>query len=426
MNNVRVSVALGLIASVCGCGSASSDKNSGSADGGGALPADASGPVADAVANGSGSDTGSPGGDATLAVTGADGSAIDYDQVAPTPASSWVDVTGNLVGISSECGNTSTVFSDPRADRLIVGIALNGLYATTDGATTWNSLGSTGAPIKNRMIQILFDPSTAGTFWEAGIYGFETSTPGVFKTTDNGASFTGNAGLNTMNETNDSVAIDFTDPARSTMLAGTHEQTGVLFLSTNAGAAWTNIGAKLPSGIGFCTQALVLDASTFVVGCANSYSNNPGGVIRSTDGGQTFTTVSSTPVLGAPLHATDGTIYFGIEGGGVLRSTDDGVTWTTVAASSVVASSITPIELPDGRIATANGSAIVVSADQGAHWAAVSPAAPITPIGIAYSPFRRAFYASYFTCNSGTGTNPVPANAIVRYGWDYEAPDSGK
>ena len=36
--------------------------------------------------------------------------------------------------------------------------------------------------------------------------------------------------------------------------------------------------------------------------------------------------------------------------------------------------------------------------------------------GLTYSAFRRAFYASHFDCS-----NNVPANAHMRFGWDYEA-----
>jgi photosystem II stability/assembly factor-like uncharacterized protein len=406
----QVAIASSMIA-LGACGSSS--PSSGLTDGGGST-ADAAdaGPRSDA----SGGDDSSSGPH--------DGGAVDYDQVAPTPAAAWANVTNNLTGLPSECGNTSVVFADPRADRLIVGIALDGLFATIDGAMSWKSLGTTGDAIKNRMSEILFDPTKAGTFWESGIYGFETSTPGVYATTDDGASFTGYKALMSLSgaaDTNDSVSVDFTDPARKTMLAGTHEGTGQLFRSTDQGATWTNIGPNLPAGIGFCTSALVLDASTFVVGCANSYSGQAGGIVRSTDAGQSFTTVSPTVVIGLPLWASDGTIYFAIEGGGVTKSTDRGATWTTVADANT-AGTVPPIELPDGRVVSARQQDVVITADKGASWKTIGPPVPYPPRGLAYSPFRRAFYASYFTCS---GSNAVPADAIVRSGWDYEAQDAG-
>ena len=330
-----------------------------------------------------------PGDDATVDLDSSspappDARTVDYDQVAPTPAASWVNVTNNLTGKASECGNVSVVFADPRADRLIVGVALDGLFASTDGAMTWNSIGTTGDPIKNRMSAIVFDPTNAGTFWESGIYGWETNAAGVFVTTNNGTSFTGNAGLETTSKggnTNDSISIDFSDPARKTMLAGTHETKAQLFLSTDTGSTWSDIGPMLPATVGFCTSTLVLDSKTLIVGCAASYSNEAGAILRSTNGGMSFTNVNASGVIGQPLWATDGTLYFAAEGGGIDKSTDQGQTWTLVADKNT-AGTVRPIELPDGRIVSAQEKSLVVSADKGVHWTPIGAPMPYVPVGI--------------------------------------------
>jgi photosystem II stability/assembly factor-like uncharacterized protein len=368
--------------------------------------------------------SGPEGDDATVADDGgsgvvgpADAGPVDYDQVAPTPPASWINVTGAaLPKLTSECGNVSAVVSDPRADRLIVGIALNGLFASTDGAKTWNPIGAGGDAIKNRMSSIVFDPATAGTFWESGIYGWETNTAGVFMTTTNGASFKGLADLMTAsggNDTNDSVSIDFSDPKRKTMLAGSHEVTGKLYLSIDSGTTWTDIGSKLPSGLGFCTSTLVLDANTLIVGCAASYSNAAGAIIRSTDGGKSFAKVASSGVSFQPLQASDGTLYFAAEGGGIEKSADQGKTWSLVTPSGT-AGTVPPFELPDGRIVDAQQKDVVVSADEAAHWTKITTM-PFLANGLTYSPFRRAFYASYSTCDT-----TVPSDGIAQFGWDYQ------
>jgi photosystem II stability/assembly factor-like uncharacterized protein len=337
------------------------------------------------------------------------------DQVAPTPPASWVPVTSNLAGLASECGNVNGVYIDPRKDRLITGIALQGLFQSTDGAQTWVSIGAAGDPIKNRTTSIVFDPSNASVFWESGIYGWETNTDGVFVTKNDGNSFQGYAALDAIQSHNDSIAIDFTDPDRKTLLSGGHEQKGVLFLSTDAGATWKDIGSSLPAGFGFCTTTLVLDAKTFLVGCEVSYSQASGGILRSTDGGSTWKAVSTTSVAGLPLWASDGTVYWAGEGGGIVASRDDGVTWSTFAMRSQ-AGTVRPLELPDGRIVSTQGSNVVVTADKGATWTPIGTPIPFTPVGLSYSPFRAAFYAYYFTCS---GSNAVPADGIVRYGWSY-------
>jgi hypothetical protein len=348
-----------------------------------------------------------------------DSAPLEYDQVAPTPAASWVAVTNNLTGLTSECGNMGGVYPDPTQDRLISGVALEGLWASTDGAATWVSIGKSGDSIKNRLSSIVWDPATPTTFWESGIYGWETGTDGAFITTDDGASFTGYAGLSTAQmggNTNDSISIDFSDPMRKTLLAGSHETKQVLYLSTDTGKTWTNIGASYPTGLGFCTTTLIIDSSTFLVGCAASWSGEAGAVLRSTDGGKSWTNVHpSGGVVDPPLWASDGTLYWAAEGGGILKSADQGQTWTQAAATNT-AGTVRPLELPDGRIVSVENEAIVITADQGATWTTIGTPMPYVPVGLAYSPFRAAFYIWYFTC---TGTNAVPADAIMQFGWDY-------
>lgn len=131
------------------------------------------------------------------------------------------------------------------------------------------------------------------------------------------------------------------------MLAGGHEQKQVLFLSTDAGSTWKDIGKSLPGTTGFCTQTLILDSKTFLVGCAASYSGLAGEILRSTDGGATWSARNGGKgISGAPLRASDGSIYFAIEGGGVTRSTDQGKTWTSVADGNT-AGGLPPFEPMD-------------------------------------------------------------------------------
>jgi len=76
---------------------------------------------------------------------------------------------------------------------------------------------------------------------------------------------------------------------------------------------------------------------------------------------------------------------------------------------------VSPIQLPDGRIASAVDRTLALSSDEGKTWHAIGAAIPFEPNGIGYSPFRRAFFATHFDC-----LDAVPADAIVRYGFDFE------
>jgi hypothetical protein len=386
--------------------------------GGGAGTSTSTGTSGGAMVGTGGTGGGGTGGSASM---GQAGGPPHADPVGAVPPAMWVNVTGSLAGMASECGNAAAIFASPWKDMLVTGVARHGLYASTDGAATWASIGTTGSAIRNRMTVILFDPTDAETFWESGIYGWESPwSEGVFVSKDGGKTFKGFGNMGTEKQSsNDSISVDFTDPARKAMLSGGHEQ-GVmggqgLFVCKDGSGNFDDIMPKLPAGMGFCTSTLVLDAMTMLVGCANSYKGETPGIVRSTDAGATWKLVSMQGGSGQPLLASDKTIYWAAAGGGMLKSTDQGQTFTMVADKSK-SGGIVPFELPDGRIVSLNGKTVVVSADKGVTWTSVTTAIPFQPNGLTYSAFRRAFYASHFDC-----TNNVPADAHARFGWDYEA-----
>jgi photosystem II stability/assembly factor-like uncharacterized protein len=201
---------------------------------------------------------------------------------------------------------------------------------------------------------------------------------------------------------------------RRVLLAGGHEQQQMLHRSTDGGATWTNVGANLPRS-NFSSAPLVIDAMTHLVGCSG-YAMAPNGIFRTTDGGAHWTMASDVAASGAPLRASDGTIYWTlIYGSGMVRSRDDGATWEHLVDGGVV-SGVSPIELPDGRIATVGASAIVVSSDHGVTWQPATESLPFhDAVGLAYSRQRRAFYVWHFDCG-----NAVLADAIMRHDFDWQ------
>ncbi len=330
------------------------------------------------------------------------------------PPSKWINATGNLAGMPSECGNLTLVSAKPGSNVVIAGVAKAGLWATTDGGKAWGKLGSGAgsAVITNRTSAIVYDPDHPDVFWESGIY----NGGGVYKTTDGGNTFQQQGSVTH----NDSVSVDLGDPARKTMLAGPHEANHKLFRSTDAGATWTDIGASLPAGTGFCTATLVLDAKTFLVGC-----NGGGGlgIFRSTDGGIGWTTASPKGGLAEPLVATDGTIYWPGSQGGLLKSTDKGVSFTEVADGTTVPASVAPVviaQLPDKRIVLPGKDHLLASSDGGTTWKPIGEPLPFPgggfdgTHGVTYSAQTKTFFVWKWDCG-----DQVPVDAIMSAGFDY-------
>jgi len=318
-------------------------------------------------------------------------------------------MTANLADMPSECGNLCLLSVVPGQDRIVAGIAKRGLWQTVDGGASWQALGQGPGSdtIVNRPSRILYDPIDPRTFWESGIY----NSSGVYHTTNGGETFQplGSA------RHNDYVSVDFADGQRRTLVAGGHEQSRTVWKSLDGGQSWTNVGATLPEGTKFSSNPLLITASTYLVN-ASGWGKGTGGVYRTTDGGATWSKVSALEANGAPLVASDQSIYWPLMSDrGVIRSTNQGQTWTQVCGSGTIKGSRI-IELPDGRLAAIGGKGVKVSADQGATWTPVLEPTPFQPAGVIYAPQRQAFFVWQWDCG-----NKVLPNAVMRHDYPIES-----
>jgi len=145
---------------------------------------------------------------------------------------------------------------------------------------------------------------------------YVAGTGGVFRSTDNGTSWTVR-NSNSLNAAVISMAI-----INKNLFAGTIDQ-GV-FLSTNNGGNWTTINTGLPANT---------SVSSFVVRGANLFAGTNGhGVFKSSDDGASWTSSNGNwPNSNIRALATIGTnLFAGTEQDGILQSSDEGKNWTQV------------------------------------------------------------------------------------------------
>jgi photosystem II stability/assembly factor-like uncharacterized protein len=303
---------------------------------------------------------------------------------ATVQTNTWMNVTGTLAGMTTECGNLMILSSVPGSDTVLAGVARKGLWAN-NGGTKWVHVSGT-SQISNRPSSVVYDPLHTGVYWESGIY----NGAGVYQTTDNGITF------QQLGEAKhiDYLSVNFRDPERQTLLGGGHEAPRTVYLSSDRGQTWTNVGANLPPNTGFSQHPIVINSFTYLVDVLSGGAANNGGIYRTVDSGSTWRRVSDRAPSAPPLVAANHAIYWPANGG-LLRSVDLGATWTQVGNG---VRPVQPIELPDGRLVSVGDNALIISADGGSKWTAFGAVLPFSPAGVVYSTGRRAFFIWHSTC----------------------------
>jgi photosystem II stability/assembly factor-like uncharacterized protein len=313
----------------------------------------------------------------------------------------------------SGCEGIGRIVAQPCSSRIIAGLEGHGLYATDDSGKTWKALGTGAgsAEITNTAHGIVFDPAHPNVFWETGIRG----SGGLFKTTDGGSTFK-QQGTMTMTQL---VSVDFSDPDRKTLMTGTHGMKQLAFHSSDGGSTWTNVGLNLPATADNSESPLVIDSKTYLLGACDT-SGNGCGIHRTTDSGATWSPANDVGVshYGAPLWASDGSIYWPlINDTGLTKSTDQGKTWTKVSGATQMVG-VTPIELPDASIVELGKDHLVRSTDGGKTWAPILDPLPFTLFGdggsITYSTGTKTFFYAHFDC----GASKVLPDGIMSIGYE--------
>lgn len=301
-------------------------------------------------------------------------------QDAPSPGG-WKNVTAGVGGETWGYAGVTLLAAVPDRDEILAGVSESGLWSSADGGATWRKLGAQDRePIRNRPHQILFDPKNPRTFWISGCYG-----AGIFRTTDGGAGFRRLGKLDHV----DGIAVDFSDPARRTLLTGLHEQTRSLHVSRDGGETWEKIGDRLPEDSNFSSDPIILDSKTFVVNASGWAKGKVWGIHRTVDGGRTWAKVSDSGPGGRSLVTSAGTIlWLPTWSSGLVKSVDKGATWTKSGGPVKT----NAIELPGGRIVAAADQQVFVSKNEGTSWEKLGEPLPIKAGGVAYSAKRRALY----------------------------------
>ena len=201
----------------------------------------------------------------------------------------------------------------------------SGVSKSTDGGTTWNATGLSYVQGNGiGLTSIIINPTTPNIIIVGG-------TNGIFRSINGGTSFT-------QTSTQDTRDLAF-NPSNPTIVFAGSKYGGVFLRSADGGITWTQITAGLPSSGAYRYAIDVSPANpNYVYAMATNTNYNLLGFYRSTDGGLTFTSMSTSPnipggqgwynlaVAADPLTAN--TVYAaGID---IFKSTDGGLNWTNL------------------------------------------------------------------------------------------------
>lgn len=180
------------------------------------------------------------------------------------------------------------------------------------------------------------------------------------------------------------LLVDLSDPTQNTWFAGSAG--GGIWKTTNGGANWINKTPDLPNLATTVLASSPADPKIIYAGTGEGFFNSDfitgDGIFKSTDGGETWNQLGSTAgnvqlqnINEIIVDPDDPNILLVCSNGfppfksGILKSTDGGGTWTNVhSASSRVQDLVFSPDDFNIQYATVNGAGIMKSIDAGNSW----------------------------------------------------------
>lgn len=290
----------------------------------------------------------------TLAVDPVNPSTVYYGPSKSTDGGS----TWSSLGITSPIAVFAIAPESPAT--LYAGTRGGGLLKSSDAGATWSSVSSanvTSVAIASSQATTMY----AGVAWP--------DIGGVLKSMDAGDSWTGPNALHLASLQVLRVAVD---PLTPTTLYSCTDR--ALFKTTDGGTSWSSILDLSGGGYGF----VIIDPSN----PASLYAGMGGRSWKSTDAGADWTSIPVPGYLLAIDPQSPSTLYAAFPG--LSRSTDGGATWTTMNAtvpSNAITLAVDPVTL--GTLYAANDKGgiyggLLKSTDAGVTWTAVNHGLPQT------------------------------------------------
>ena len=306
------------------------------------------------------------------------------------------------------------------------------IYKSTNGGTSWIGYSATDYYIYDLAVH----PTTPSTLFAAGRYYTASQyVMGFFKSTNGGVSWTG-VGLNTYSGLAYSLALDPSDPDNIYVGGYSYISTTTpkVYRSTNGGSTFTDVSTGISSG--YYVYSLAFHPTNSNIAYAGTYS---GGIYRTTNGGSSWSKVSSYNYIWrmATTGADPDVAYAGGRTA-VYKSTNSGASWTTTGSgiSGDYIYGLYASQNSSSNVFASNNSGFYKTTNGGSNWVASNNGMNIANI-LTFSPVPGSpaeIYAScedmgiFKTTNSGSEwtavTMPLSCGDICGFAFDYSNPST--
>ncbi len=231
------------------------------------------------------------------------------------PAAEWQPITKELLQTTKPgYGGLSGVVVDHRNGAIYVDVSDRGIYRSTDQGRSWRRVGKEFKGRTEWPGCLMLDPVGEGKrMLVATVYG----APVAHGTTEGNWKFADNKSAHV-----DWCAVDWSDAEMRFLLALKHESGGLLIASHDGGKTFAEIG----KGYG---PAWIFDRDTAVVARMKMKDHPNPGLLRTTDGGESFQPCGEYVVHALPRWH-DGKLYWLVEGA-LLSTADKGASWMKVS-----------------------------------------------------------------------------------------------
>jgi len=275
----------------------------------------------------------------------------------PVKAQQWTQVGYLVVNGDTVRGSQTRCLKGFNND--VFACTESGLFKSTDNGNSWTNITFGKAAVQNeKMVSILVAGN--GNM-------FLGSDNNLFKSTDGGNSWSRLASLP------DSLKYwDLAEINGNIVAAYTKGSSGGVYYSGNYGSTWT-----AASGISTPVRYLLVDGSNLFLG------GNANGVYKSTDNGQSWTTGTGFPPSAGiwNVEKQGGKLFASsVAGKGLFSSSDNGASWDSAAVSyftgsfcqifGMKANSSAIVVANDGTVAVGCDVAFRISTDNGNTWSA--------------------------------------------------------